>query len=137
MVEAIFLDDYERNERDKRVAPNPQAVEAVIREIAPRSSADVFLLSDSDDVGQASRWLAVTASLGRYAVCAQLAENGPWVNLLGDADADGETEFAHGGQGGTWPKRFLVEADDAVAVACHYLVTGDLLDPSRWWADEH
>jgi hypothetical protein len=72
MVEAIFLDDYEREERDKRVAPNREALEAAIRDIAPGGSADVFLLADSDDVAEASRWLAVTASSGRYAVCAQL-----------------------------------------------------------------
>lgn len=63
----VSLDDYDRDERDKRVAANLQAVEAVIRDIAARRSADVFLLADADDVGKASRWLALTASSGRYA----------------------------------------------------------------------
>ena len=136
MVSSVFLDDWELGERDRPVQLDPDAVEAVIREVGPRWSADLFLLADSDDVESASRWLAVTASSGQYAVVAQLAEDGPWVSLLGAADAEGEIEFARGGQPGRLARRFCVDVDDAVAVARHYVATAEVLDPRRWWVDE-
>jgi hypothetical protein len=136
MVSSVTLDDWELGERDKPVSADPGSVEAVIREIEPRWSADLFLLADADDVGNASRWLGVTASSGRYTVLAQLGEGGPWMHLVGDAAADGEMEFAHGGQPAPWPRRFCVTVEDAVAVARHYAVTTELLDPSRWSADD-
>jgi hypothetical protein len=132
VVESIILDDWERSQRDQRIAVDPDAVEATIREIGPRWSADLFLLDGSDDVGNATRWLAVTASEGHYSVTAQLGEGGPWVTLVGDATAEGKVDFAHGGQGGAWPRRLIVSADDAVAAARHYVLTAELLDPPRW-----
>lgn len=136
MLAAVFLDDWELGESDKPIPDDPDAVEAVIREMGSRWSADLFLLADADDVGNASRWLAVTASSGRYAVVAQLAEGGPWVSLLGDSEVEGEVEFARGGQAGRLARRFCVGVNDAVAAARHYVATTEVLDASRWWVDE-
>jgi hypothetical protein len=36
MIESASLDDWELGERKKPVSPDPDAVEAVIREIGPR-----------------------------------------------------------------------------------------------------
>jgi hypothetical protein len=135
VVASVFLDDWELGNRDKIVQCHPDAVEAVIREVGARWSADLFLLADAHAVASASRWLAVTASSGHYAVAAQLAQDGPWMCLLGDSRAMGEIEFARGGQTGRLARRFCVRVDDAVAVARHYAATAEL-DPSRRWVDD-
>jgi len=136
VVEAVYLDDWDADVREKPIPADPETVEATIRQIAGRSCADLFFYPDAADVGwSGGRWLAVTASGGQFAVTAQLGE-GEWAHLVGDACAEGEAEFAHGGQPATWPRRFLVSIEDAIAAARHYVVDADLLDPSRWsWAE--
>ena len=132
MVEAVYLDDWDADARDKPIQPDPDVVEATIREIARRSCADLFLYQYAADVGSnRGRWLSVTASDGRFALTVQISED-EWAHLVGDASAEGEAEFAHGGQPAEWPRRFLVGIDDAIAAARHYVVQADLLNPSRW-----
>lgn len=127
-----FLDDWDIGERDKPIRAEPDAIEATIREVVGRESADLFLLRDTHDIGAARAWLAVTTSMGRFSVGAQVDE-GVFASLVGDATLDGEVPFAHGGQMTTWERRFCVEETDAIAAAKHYVTTEELLDPTRRW----
>jgi hypothetical protein len=134
MIEAT-LDDWDMDLRDQQVPAEPDAVEFTIRQVADRWSADLFLRVDPDETGESRRWLAITASNGLFSAIAQL-DDGVWRQLSTNPERLGSVDFAHGGQTGTWPRRFCVGVDEAVAAARHYVETGDLLDPSRWLAEE-
>lgn len=138
MVDSVFLDDwipgeerYGGDEPTRLIPSDPDAVEAVVREIADRWKADVYLVVESPDF----KWLGVHAASGKYTVIAQLDDSGAWF-LLGDANAEGEVEFVHGGLPATVPRRFIVNIEVAVASARHFTVNAELLDPSRWWHNE-
>jgi hypothetical protein len=134
MIEAL-LDDWDRGLRNQRVPSEPDSIETAIRRVAGRWSADLFLRVDPDTTGESKRWLAITASNGLFSAIAQLDE-GVWRQLSTRPDLSGSVDFAHGGQTGTWPRRFCIDLDEAVAAARHYVETGDLLDSSRWVSDE-
>jgi hypothetical protein len=54
--------------------------------------------------------------------------------LVGDQAAVGEVAFTFGGQpGGTWPRRYLVDVDHAIAVARDFLATGAVKQSTGPW----
>jgi hypothetical protein len=132
MAIEAHLDDWDAGEMNKPVRADPDAIEAVLREIEGRRSADLWLLKDGDEVTTTNDWLCVTSSNGLFSVGASMGKD-IFVDLLGDASLEGEVKFAHGGQMTTWPRRFCVNVEDAIAVARHYVSTAELLEPSRWW----
>lgn len=138
MVDSVFLEDwipgeehYGGDEPTRLIPSDPDAVEAVVREIADRWKAQVYLVVHSPVV----QWFCVVAASGKYRVTAELDDSGAWF-LVGDASAEGEVEFVHGGLPATVQRRFLVGIDAAVAAARHFTVNAELLDPSGWWQNE-
>jgi hypothetical protein len=55
---------------------------------------------------------------------------------MGTPDAAGEMEFAFAGQVTSWPARFCIGPDDAVALA-RWLIADDgrFAEPDRWWLE--
>ena len=54
--------------------------------------------------------------------------------LVGDQAAVGEVAFTFGGQpGGIWPRRYLVDVDQAIAVAQDFLATGTVEQSTGPW----
>src|SRR4051794_19209694 len=134
---AVFalLDDWDGNEQERAIASDAESVGRTIRELSEHESADVFLLKDGRDVTETNQWLSVAASQGRYAVIASLGEGRP-ASVLGDPAGVGEVSFAFAGQFSSWPARFCVGVEDAVALARTFIESnGEFAEPDRWWLE--
>jgi hypothetical protein len=106
----------------------PEAIAAALYEVAGDWSVE--LIVEVGDPGLRGRVpgnpkLIVSACEGRLAVGALIAPERAVYYLVGDQPAVGEVAFTFGGQpGGTWPRRYLVDVDHAIAVAQDFLATG-------------
>ena len=69
--------------------------------------------------------LLVSASEGKFAVFAMVGDD-DFYDLVGDQNASGRTEFAHGGQSATWPKRHCVSLELAQRVVEEFLRAGEI-----------
>jgi hypothetical protein len=134
---AVFglLDDYDRDEEGQSIDADAASIEDTIRELHGRESADVFLLKDGKDVTETERWLSVATSRGRYAVIASLGEGRP-ASFMGEPGAQDEVEFAFACQFTSWPARFCVGLEHAVALALSFIESdGEFAEPGRWYLE--
>jgi hypothetical protein len=99
----------------------PEAIAAALHEVADDWSVE--LIVEVGDPGRRGRVpgnpkLILSACEGRLAVGALIAPERAVYYLVGDQAVVGEVAFTFGGQpGGTWPRRYLVDVDHAIAVA--------------------
>jgi hypothetical protein len=99
----------------------PEAIAAALHEVADDRSVE--LIVEVGDPGRRGRVpgnpkLIISACEGRLAVGALIAPERAVYYLVGDQAVVGEVAFTFGGQpGGTWPRRYLVDVDHAIAVA--------------------
>jgi hypothetical protein len=118
--------------------PTPEAIAAALHEVADDWSVE--LIVEVGDPGRRGRVpgnpkLIVSACEGRLAVGAlSIAPERAVYYLVGDQAAVGEVTFTFGGQpGGTWPRRYLVDVDHAIAVAQDFLATGTMEQSTGPW----
>jgi hypothetical protein len=87
----------------------------------------------SRDQSQAT-WPAQTATPGYDNHKLSIAPERAVYYLVGDQAAVGEVAFTFGGQpGGIWPRRYLVDVDQAIAVAQDFLATGTVEQSTGPW----
>jgi hypothetical protein len=117
--------------------PTPEAIAAALHEVADDWSVE--LIVEVGDPGRRGRVpgnpkLIISACEGRLAVGALIAPERAVYYLVGDQAVVGEVAFTIGGQpGGTWPRRYLVDVDHAIAVAQDFLATGTMEQSTGPW----
>jgi len=123
---------------EQALPPTPKAmIAAALHEVADDWSVE--LIVEVGDPGLRGRVpgnpkLIVSACQGRLAVGALIAPERAVYYLVGDQAAVGEVAFTFGGQpGGIWPRRYLVDVDQAIAVAQDFLATGTLEQSTGHW----
>ena len=117
--------------------PTSEAIAAALHEVADDWSVE--LMVEVGDPGRA--WPGAGQSQsdrqcvrGPVAVGALIAPERAVYYLVGDQAAVGEVTFTFGGQpGGTWPRRYVVDVDHAIAVAQDFLATGTVEQSTGPW----
>lgn len=122
---------------ERALPSTPEAIAAALHEVAGDWSVE--LIVEVGDPGLRGRVpgnpkLIVSACEGRLAVGALIAPERAVYDLVGDQAAVGEVAFTFGGQpGGTWPRRYLVDVDHAIAVTQDFLATGTVEQSTGPW----
>jgi hypothetical protein len=134
----VDLQRWVEGGRVRPLPPGPEAIADALHQVAGDWSVELIVeVGDPRlrDRSPGNPKLIVSACEGRFAAAAlDVGAEGALYHLVGDQDGVGEVPFTFGGQrGGSWPRRYLVTLDRAVAVAQEFLVTGTVEGSTGAW----
>ena len=126
----LIFQDYDRERGKERHLPaSLDALKQAIEGMADDRSSTLEIVFPANP----NRSMVVNASDGNLAVGALLDDRGGGLTLIGDESAEGTIVCIVGGQTVPLPRRYLVNLEDALAVAEEFFRTGTVDTLSGRW----